>query len=697
MGMRCNTFGFWFWICICFISVWGISECLSLNDEGLALLEVRRRITCDPRLALENWNPNDCDPCNWFGVHCVNGKVQTLDLNGLSLEGTLAPELGKLSHLKSLVLSNNNFSGDIPKELGDLAELELLDLRENNLSGCIPPELSKMLSLKHLLLCDNNIEESDSQDQGNFRLFSKSLLDECSSPLATLFACINRKFGHCVWHSNVKQWNKPDSLIIPIKVALLKCLDVFSLPLFKQVHEEKYFDLQRRVNEPEIAMHVPNLINYGRRRLLEHSSNLAAAPYKGEPPKDSSKTPISISSGSFPAFPQAKKKQNQSHTPLPPSDSLPNDGNQTSQHRLGIHESVWKYILIVIGIVVIVVLIIVLLCLWTKPAVKIIKPWNTGISGQLQKAFITGVPKLNRVELETACEDFSNIVISFEACTIFKGTLSSGVEIAVVSSLFTSPKQWTKNMELIYRRKIATLSRINHKNFVNLIGYCEEEEPFSRMFVFEYAPNGSLFEYLHVKDVERLEWSERIRIIMGTAYCLTYMHGLSPPISHTKVASSLIMLTDDYAAKLAEITFRSIVEPPRTTRGDSSNKSEMQRAAFDTNVYDFGILLLEIISGKLPHSEEQGSLVNWASEYLNDRRSISYMIDPSLKSFKDNELDVICEVIQGCIQPEPKLRPTMKDITSKLREVVNVTPDQASPRLSPLWWAELEILSVEAT
>ncbi|XP_058734768.1 protein MALE DISCOVERER 2-like [Vicia villosa] len=82
--------------------------------------------------------------------------------------------------------------------------------------------------------------------------------------------------------------------------------------------------------------------------------------------------------------------------------------------------------------------------------------------------------------------------------------------------------------------------------------------------------------------------------------------------------------------------------------------------------------LCKDIFGKLRHSEELGNLVNWASEYLNDRRSISYMIDSSLQSFKDSELDVICEVIQGCIQPEPKLRPTMKDITSKLREVVNV-------------------------
>lgn len=73
------------------------------------------------------------------------------------------------------------------------------------------------------------------------------------------------------------------------------------------------------------------------------------------------------------------------------------------------------------------------------------------------------------------------------------------------------------------------------------------------------------------------------------------------------------------------------------------------------------------------------------------------MIDPNLQSFKDNELDVICEVIQDCIQPDSKLRPTMRDITSKLKEVLSVTPEQAVPRLSPLWWAELEILSVETT
>lgn len=86
-----------------------------------------------------------------------------------------------------------------------------------------------------------------------------------------------------------------------------------------------------------------------------------------------------------------------------------------------------------------------------------------------------------------------------------------------------------------------------------------------------------------------------------------------------------------------------------------------------------------------------------AVDYLNDKRSISYMIDPTLKSFKNNELDAICEVIQECIHPDTKQRPTMKEVNAKLREVLSISPEAATPRLSPLWWAELEILSVEAS
>jgi len=68
-----------------------------------------------------------------------------------------------------------------------------------------------------------------------------------------------------------------------------------------------------------------------------------------------------------------------------------------------------------------------------------------------------------------------------------------------------------------------------------------------------------------------------------------------------------------------------------------------------------------------------------------------------LESFKEEELDVICEVVKDCLQSDARLRPTMKDLAPRLREVLHVSPEQAVPRLSPLWWAELEILSLETS
>ncbi|XP_052735659.1 protein MALE DISCOVERER 2 isoform X2 [Vigna angularis] len=630
MELRWNTFGFCLRIYIFLFSLWGIRDCWSVNDEGLALLAFQARITSDPFNALVNWNPNDCDPCGWLGVHCVDGKVQVLDLKGLSLEGTLAPELGRLNHLNSIVLCKNNFSGAIPKELGDLPKLELLDLRENNLSGNIPAEIGNMSLLKHLF-----------------------------------------KLGKSGSHGN----------------------------------EKDYCDILPSSDVPKIAQNVPEIVSSTRRKLLQSSgNNLAAVPFDDKTPIEFSTAPTTFSTGAIPAVPDATEKQNQ---PAPSDPNAPDDasdenqsqdasdGNQESQH-VNNGASIWKWIIIIL--LLLAIIIIILLYIMRKRAAKVIGPWKTGISGQLRKAFITGVPKLNRAELETACEDFSNIVIdSYAECTIYKGTLSSGVEIAVVSTLITSSKNWSKSMEIRYRKKIDNLSRINHKNFINLIGYCEEEEPFTRMLVFEYAPNGNLFEHLHVSHLERIDWSARVKIIMGVAYCLQYMHhDLNPPMAQSKLASNMIFLTDDFSAKIAEVTFRHIVSPE--SLGDS-NKSDdgPSDKNIETNVYKFGELLLEIISGKLPYSEEHGNLVDWAAKYINEKTNLKDLVDPSLECFKENELHCICDVIQDCIKPDVKSRPTMRDVTSKLREVLGLSPEQVVPRLSPLWWAELEILSVETT
>ncbi|KAK6133533.1 hypothetical protein DH2020_032662 [Rehmannia glutinosa] len=464
-----------------------------------------------------------------------------------------------------------------------------------------------------------------------------------------------------------------------------------------------------RSNLTGVIWNVDNRVNNVRRVLVEQSSNLAAIP-----PTPVQLEPVialpSRSSGSFPAISYAKKlspapvfspsKSTNADTTNPGSVSQPNAGKSGNSVKLIVGLSVAVFLLMVA----------VAMCIVCRSrAARTIGPWKTGLSGQLQKAFVTGVPKLNRAELETACEDFSNIITTYDGvATVYKGTLSSGVEIAVTSTAIISIKDWSKRAELVFRKKIDTLSRVNHKNFLNLIGYCEDDEPFSRMMVFEYAPNGTLFEHLHginvvgnansFKEVEHLDWNARMRIIMGTAYCLQHMHDLNPPMAHYNLTSKEILLTDDYAAKIGDISFwAELVAKSEKPAENESDDSELPPLAdVETNVHSFGMLLLETISGKLPYSEHQGLLMNLVAKYLNDKKTVSNLIDPTLKTFKDNELVVVCEVIEGCLQQDARRRPSMIEVIQKLRQTIDISPESATPRLSPLWWAELEILSAEA-
>lgn len=324
------------------------------------------------------------------------------------------------------------------------------------------------------------------------------------------------------------------------------------------------------------------------------------------------------------------------------------------------------------------------LLLWRCNKVATVRPWATGLSGQLQKAFVTGVPKLKRSELEAACEDFSNVIGSTSFGTVYKGTLSSGVEIAVASVAAPSAKDWSKHLESQFRKRIDMLSKVNHKNFVNLLGFCEEDEPFTRMIAFEYAPNGTLFEHLHIKESEHLDWGMRMRIAMGMAYCLDYMHQLTPPVSLKNLNSLSVNLTEDYAAKISDF---GLCNESTTTITEQTPEN---------NVYSFGVILFEIITGKIPYAGGE-AVDDWVIDFLKSDKPMIDMVDQTLDSFDADQLEAMGNVIRCCVNSDPIRRPKMRQVTSRLKEITRIAQDGATPKISPLWWAELEILSTEAT
>ena len=354
-------------------------------------------------------------------------------------------------------------------------------------------------------------------------------------------------------------------------------------------------------------------------------------------------------------------------------------------------------------LLIVTISVVAVLYLRHKRRMAVVSPyWRQGMSGQLQAALETPVPLLGREEVETACEDFSNIIGSSPGSVVYKGTLTNGTEIAALS-LERPTTPWEPRSEVWFRNNVKALARMKHPHLVNLVGYCTQEEPWTRIFIFEYASNGTLHDHLHNKDnkaYEYLNWAARMRVIVGAASGLQYMHHeLAQPTSHVNFGADAVYLTDDFAAKVSNAGATRVptprINPPKPSWFSlksmvGSDLAESSNHDFESNVYNFGVFLLEVITGRLPRDEQGASIVEWATEYLSDQKMMWYMVDPTLKSYNHDELVGLCDVVNLCLAPETE-RPSMQRITEMLMEVLRLTPDMVAAKSTAALWAQLEL------
>ncbi|KAL2902430.1 hypothetical protein RDABS01_027512, partial [Bienertia sinuspersici] len=210
------------------------------------------------------------------------------------------------------------------------------------------------------------------------------------------------------------------------------------------------------------------------------------------------------------------------------------------------------------------------------------------------------IQKFNRQELEVACEDFSNIIGSSSDSMIYKGIMKGGTEIAVISFCIKE-EQWIGYHELYFQTEVAVKARLNHENVAKLLSNCRESPPFTRMLVFEYASNGTLFEHLQCCQ---LSWTRRMKIIIGIARGLRYLHTeLNPPFTISELNSNAVYLTEDFSTKLVDFeSWKTIIA--RSEKNSSAIYSngaicvlprliEARHLDIKGNVYAFGVLLLE--------------------------------------------------------------------------------------------------------
>ncbi|KAG6530765.1 probable serine/threonine-protein kinase At1g01540 [Zingiber officinale] len=280
-------------------------------------------------------------------------------------------------------------------------------------------------------------------------------------------------------------------------------------------------------------------------------------------------------------------------------------------------------------------------------------------------------------ELEVATDSFSdeNVIGEGGYGIVYHGVLEDGTQIAV-KNLLNNRGQAEKEFKV----EVEAIGRVRHKNLVRLLGYCAEGE--HRMLVYEYIDNGNLEQWLHgdVGPSSPLTWDIRMNIIIGTAKGLLYLHeGLEPKVVHRDIKSSNILLDKQWIPKVSDFGLAKLLGSGRTyvtTRvmgtfgyvAPEYASTGMLNESSD--VYSFGILIMEIISGRTPvdYSRPPGevNLVEWLKIMVSNRNSEG-VLDPKIPEKPSSRaLKRTLLVALRCVDPDSRKRPKMGHVIHML-------------------------------
>jgi serine/threonine protein kinase len=298
---------------------------------------------------------------------------------------------------------------------------------------------------------------------------------------------------------------------------------------------------------------------------------------------------------------------------------------------------------------------------------------------------ILSVKTFSILELEKATDKFSSKRVLGEGGfgRVYHGVTEEGTEIAV--KLLTRDIQ-NGNGDREFIAEIEMLSRLHHRNLVKLIGICIEGH--TRCLIYEVVPNGSVESHLHGVDKSKspLDWDARLKIALGAARGLAYLHEDSNPrVIHRDFKASNVLLENDFTPKVSDFglareategshhistrvmgTF-GYVAPEYAMTGHLLVKSD---------VYSYGVVLLELLSGRKPVDMSQPSgqenLVTWARPLLTSREGLQDLVDPSLSGTYDfDDMAKVAAIASMCVHTEVTHRPFMGEVVQALKLIYN--------------------------
>ncbi|XP_043705677.1 probable inactive receptor kinase RLK902 [Telopea speciosissima] len=584
------------------------------------------------------WNQSSPTPCTWQGVQCANNSVTVIRLPGSALTGEIPTGIfGNLSHLRTLSLRFNALSGQLPSDLAACTDLRNLYLQGNHFSGEIPNFLFGLYNLVRLNLAQNNFAGEISPDFNNLTRLGTLYLEnnQLNGSLPNLpqiksLVQFNVSYNHLNGSIPSSLSGKSANAFLGNSLCggpLLACPGQAPPPMSRV--DGGGSGSGKKLSGGAIAgIAIGSVIGFLLILLI-----MFILCRKKSSGKTRSVDIASVKQGPEVEMPGEKRENGSFSSSAVPSAAAAATAATTT----------------------------------VATASKV----DMNGSGNKKLIFFGNAPRV--FDLEDLLRASAEVLGKGTFGTAYKAVLETGTVLAVkrLKDVTISERE--------FREKIETVGSMDHENLVPLRAYYYSKD--EKLLVYDYMAMGSLSALLHGnRGAGRtpLNWVTRSGIALGAARGIEYLHARGSSISHGNIKSSNILLTKSYDGRVSDFGLAHLVGPTSTPNRVAGYRApevtDARKVSQKADVYSFGVLLLELLTGKPPThalmNEDGVDLPRWVQSVVREEWT-SEVFDLELLRNQNVEEEMVqlLQLAIDCCAQYPDKRPSMVEVTRRIEEL----------------------------